>query len=93
MADYCYSAKFCERKLQVATDWEANLRTLTKNTEKDADFLRRGSSWKVREVRGKTIDITGVVKFPDTVPEGKEILQEGKAVGNYQTALFAKSLV
>ena len=38
----------------MATDWEANLRTLIKNTEKDADFLRRGSSWKVRGVRGKT---------------------------------------
>ena len=75
----------------MATDWEANLRTLIKNTEKDADFLRRGSSWKVRDVRGKTIDITSVVNFPDTVPEGKEILPEGKAVGNYQTALFVKS--
>ena len=38
----------------MATDWEANLRTLIKNTEKDADFLRRGSSWKVCGVRGKT---------------------------------------
>ena len=38
----------------MATDWEANLRTLIKNTEKDADFLRSGSSWKVRGVRGKT---------------------------------------
>ena len=38
----------------MATDWEANLRTLIKNTEKDADFLQRGSSWKVHGVRGKT---------------------------------------
>ena len=38
----------------MASDWEANLRTLIKNTEKDADFLGRGSSWKVRGVRGKT---------------------------------------
>ena len=38
----------------MATDWEANLRTLIKNTEKDADFLRLGSSRKVRGVRGKT---------------------------------------
>ena len=38
----------------MPTDWEANLRTLIKNTEKDADFLRLGSSWKVRGVRGKT---------------------------------------
>ena len=49
-----FCEQFCERKLQMATDWEANLRTLIKNTEKDADFLRRGSSWKVRGVRGKT---------------------------------------
>ena len=37
----------------MATDWEANLRTLIKNTEKDADFLWLGSSWKVRGVRGE----------------------------------------
>ena len=49
-----FCEQFCERKLQMATDWEANLRTLIKNTEKDADFLKRGSSWKVRGVRGKT---------------------------------------
>ena len=37
----------------MATDWEANLQTLIKNTEKDSDFLRRVSSWKVRDERGK----------------------------------------
>ena len=45
---------FCERKSPMATDWEQNLRALIKNAEKDADFLRSGSSWKVRGVRGKT---------------------------------------
>ena len=38
----------------MATDWEANLRTLIKNTEKDADLLRLASSRKVRGVRSKT---------------------------------------
>ena len=40
----------------------------------------------------KSIDITSVVKVPDTIPEGKEVLPEGKAVGNQQTALFATGL-
>ncbi len=30
----------------------------------------------------KPIDITSVVKVPDTIPEGKEVLHEGKEVGN-----------
>ena len=37
----------------------------------------------------KTIDITSVVKVPDTIPEGKEVLPEVKALGNHQTPLFA----
>ncbi len=42
--------------------------------------------------QSKSIDITSVVKVPDTIPEGKEVLPEGKAVGNYQTPLFATGL-
>ena len=38
----------------MVTDWEANLRTLIKNTEKDADFLRQESSRKVRGASAKT---------------------------------------
>ncbi len=30
----------------------------------------------------KPIDITSVVKVPDTIPEGKEVLPEGKEVEN-----------
>ena len=40
----------------------------------------------------KSIDITSVVKVPDTIPEGKRVLPEGKEVGNHQTPLFAKGL-
>ena len=40
----------------------------------------------------KSIDITSVVKFPDSIPEGKEVLPEVKEVGNYQTPLFATGL-
>ena len=40
----------------------------------------------------KPIDITSVVKVTDTISEGKEVLLEGKEVGNYQTALFATGL-
>ena len=40
----------------------------------------------------KPIDITSVVKVPDTIPEGKEVLPEGKEVENYQTPLFATGL-
>ena len=36
----------------------------------------------------ETIDITSVVKVPDTIPEGKEVLPEGKEVENHQTLLF-----
>ena len=36
----------------------------------------------------KPIDITSVVKVPDTIPEGKEVLPEGKEVENHQTPLF-----
>ena len=39
-----------------------------------------------------TIDITRVVKVPYTIPEGKEVLPEGKALGNYQTPLFLMGL-
>ena len=39
---------------QIETDWDANLRKLIKNTEKDADFLRQESSRKVRGARSKT---------------------------------------
>ena len=34
--------------------WYENLRTILKNAEKDADFLRRGNFWSVRGIRGKT---------------------------------------
>ena len=34
--------------------WYENLRTILKNSEKDADFLRRGNFWHVRGMRGKT---------------------------------------
>ena len=34
--------------------WYENLRTILKNSEKDADFLRRVSFWSVRVIRGKT---------------------------------------
>jgi len=34
------------------------------------------------EEESKTIDISSVVKVPDTILEGKEVLPEGKAVGN-----------
>ena len=37
----------------------------------------------------QTIDITSVDKAPDTIPEGKEALLEGKAVENSQTSLLA----
>ena len=40
----------------------------------------------------KPIDITSVIKVPDTILEGKEVLPEGKEVGNYQTHLFATGL-
>jgi len=40
----------------------------------------------------KTIDITSFDKVLDTIPEGKEILPEKKAVGNYKTSLFSKGL-
>ena len=40
----------------------------------------------------KTIDITSVVKVPDTIPEGKEVLPEGKEVENHQMPLFATGL-
>ena len=39
---------------QMATDWKVNLKNIIKNTKKNADFLRRGISWKVRGKRGKT---------------------------------------
>ena len=39
-----------------------------------------------------TIDITRVVKVPDTIPEGKEVLPEGKALENSQMHLLAKGL-
>ena len=34
--------------------WYENLRTILKNSEKDADFLRRGNFWHVRGMSGKT---------------------------------------
>ena len=34
--------------------WYKNLRTILKNSEKDADFLRRGNFWHVRGMSGKT---------------------------------------
>ena len=40
----------------------------------------------------KTINIADVVNIPDTIPEGKEVLPEGKEVENYQPPLFAASL-
>ena len=40
----------------------------------------------------KSIDITSVVNVPHTIPEGKEVLPEGKEVGNYQTPLFVNDL-
>ena len=40
----------------------------------------------------KPIDITSVVKVPDTISEGKEVLTEGKEMENYQTLLFANGL-
>ncbi len=41
-----------------------------------------------RGKESKTIDITSVDKVPDTIPEGKEVLPERKAVGNKQTPFF-----
>ena len=40
----------------------------------------------------ETIDITSIVKVPDTIPKGKEVLPEGKEVENYQTPLFATGM-
>jgi len=37
--------------------WYENLRTILKNSEKDADFLRRGNFWHVRGMRGKSTSI------------------------------------
>ena len=34
--------------------WYKNLRTILKNSKKDADFLRRGNFWFIRGMRGKT---------------------------------------
>ena len=34
--------------------WYENLRTILKNSEKDADFLLPGNFWHVRGMRGKT---------------------------------------
>tara|TARA_Y100000766_G_C18409529_1_gene366722 strand:+ start:219 stop:323 length:105 start_codon:yes stop_codon:yes gene_type:complete len=33
-----------------------------------------------------------LIKVPDTIPEGKKVLFEGKEVGNYQTPLSATGL-
>ena len=57
---------------------------------KQLDLLRGLQSTEGKE--GKSIDITSVVAVPDTIPEGKEVLPEGKEVGNYQTPLFATGL-
>tara|TARA_B100000902_G_scaffold342278_1_gene346232 strand:+ start:422 stop:652 length:231 start_codon:yes stop_codon:yes gene_type:complete len=40
----------------------------------------------------KSIAITSVVKVPDTILEGKEVLAEGKEVENHQAPLFALGL-
>ncbi len=40
----------------------------------------------------KHINITSVVKVPDTIPEGKEVLPKGKEMGNQETPLFATGL-
>ena len=41
----------------------------------------------------KTIEITSVVRVPDTIPEGKEVLPEEKGVENLQKPLFVYGLV
>ena len=45
---------------------------------KQLDLLISLQSMRGKE--SKLIDITSVVKVPDTIPEGKEVLPEGKEV-------------
>jgi len=47
---------------------------------------------KLRGKESKPFDITSVVKVPDTITEGKEVLPEVKEAGNYQTPLFTIGL-
>ena len=57
---------------------------------KQAQRLIRLQSKGVKEI--KHIDITSVVKVPDTIPEGKDVFPEGKEVKNYQPRLFETGL-
>ena len=52
-------------------------------TRKTIEFVAPSRTPKI-----KTIGITSVDNVPDTIPEGEEVLPEGKEVGNYQTPLF-----